>query len=282
VTALLALASSLLWGAADFLGGTATRRLPAYAVIGGSQALALGMLLPVAAAVAGFGAPLGYLPWALGSGVVGLIALAAFYSALATGTMGVVAPIAATSVVVPVAVGVAQGDSPSVLQVGGGIAAVAGVVLASGSVAGGPRNRAARRPLLLAVVAAAGFGAVFVFLAQGAESSVIMTLLTMRAETVALLATAVVLNRRRIGIGRADLPLLATIGCGDAAANATYSLATLSGNLSVVAVLGSLYPAVTVLLARKVHRERLRRLQTVGVTVALGGVVLLAAGGGTG
>ncbi len=281
MTALLALASSLLWGTADFLGGTASRRLSAYAVIGGSQALALLMLAPVAVATGGFGAPLGYLPWALGSGLVGLIALAAFYSALATGTMGVVAPIAATSVVVPVAVGVARGDTPSALQVGGILAAVAGVVLASGADGGGRKGRAAR-PLLLAALAAAGFGAVTVFLAFGARSSVIMTLISMRAETVGLLLVAVVLARRRSGIGRADLPLLAVIGFGDAAANGAYSLATLAGDLSLVAVLSSLYPAVTVVLARQVHGERLRRVQTVGVTVALGGVVLIAAGGGTG
>lgn len=280
MTALLALASSLLWGTADFFGGTATRRLSAFAVIGGSQAVALLMLLPVAVATGGFGDSLGYLPWALASGVVGLVALAAFYSALATGTMGVVAPIAATGVVVPVGVGLAQGDAPSILQVGGILAAVVGVVLASSAT--GSSNGAGARPLLLAMVAAAGFGAVIVFLAMAARSSVIMTLISMRAETVGLLLVGAVLIRRRSGIGRADLPMLAVIGIGDAAANGAYSVATLSGDLSVVAVLSSLYPAVTVVLAREVHGERLRRLQTVGVGVALGGVVLIAAGGGTG
>ncbi|MEP6464175.1 MAG: EamA family transporter [Frankiaceae bacterium] len=282
MTALLALASSLLWGTADFLGGTATRRLPAYAVIGGSQALAVLMLLPVAVPTGSLGASLGYLPWALASGIVGLIALAAFYSALATGTMGVVAPIAATSVVVPVAVGVASGDTPSIAQLAGIVAAVGGVVLASGPARGSRRERAAMRPLLLAVVAAAGFGAVTVFLAMGAKSSVVMTLVTMRVETVAILLCLALLTRRTGGISRGDLPLLAAIGFGDVTANATYSLATLAGDLSIVAVLGSLYPAVTVLLAREIHGERFRRIQGFGVSVALAGVVLIAAGGGTG
>lgn len=282
MTALLALASSLLWGAADFLGGTATRRLSAYAVIGCSQALALLVLLPVALATGGFGAPLAYLPWALASGIVGLVALAAFYSALATGTMGVVAPIAATGVVVPVAVGLFGGDSPSPLQVTGIVGAAAGVVLASGPEAGGRRGRKSARPVVLAAIAALGFGAVIVFLARGAESSVIMTLVAMRMESVVLLAAAALLLRRRTGLRRGDLPLLAVIGVGDGGANAAYSLATLTGDLSVVAVLGSLYPAVTVVLARQVHGERLRRIQAVGISVALGGVVLIAAGGGTG
>ena len=247
-------------------------------MIGGSQALALLLLLPVALLTGGFGLSRSYLPWALASGLVGLIALATFYSALATGTMGVVAPIAALSVVVPMAVGLSWGDTPSLLQVGGIVAAVAGVVLASGPERGRSPDRAALRPLLLAVVAAAGFGAVTVFLAMGARSSVIMTLVAMRAETVGLLLLVVLVARRRTGIGRADLGLLVVIGFGDAAANGAYSLATLSGELSTVSVLGSLYPAVTVVLAREIHGERLRRLQTVGVTMALGGVVLIAAG----
>lgn len=282
MTVLLALASSLLWGAADFLGGTASRRLSPYVVIGASQLLALLVLVPVATGTAALSAPLGYVPWALAAGVVGLVALAAFYSALATGKMGVVAPIAATGVIVPVAVGVASGDAPSILQITGIVAAVAGVVLASGPEAGGRRDRAAIQPLMLAVVAAVGFGAVGVFLAEGAQYSVIMTLVTMRAESVVLLAIALGLTVRRTGLRRADLPLLAAIGFGDAGANATFALATLSGDLSLVAVLGSLYPAVTVLLAREVHGERLRRLQSVGVAVAVGGVLLIAAGGGMG
>lgn len=280
MTALLALGSSLLWGASDFFGGTATRRLPAFAVIGGSQALALLVLVPVAVLTGAVTDPRGYLPWALASGIVGLLALGAFYSALATGTMGVVAPIAATSVVIPVAVGISSGDTPSALQVGGILAAVAGVVLASGPER--DRGQASLRPLVLALIAAAGFGAVVVFLAMGARSSVIMTLVTMRLETVTLLLVVVAVRRRGTGIARTDLPLLAAVGAGDAAANAAYAAATTGGELSLVAVLGSLYPAVTVLLARELHGERLRPLQTAGVVVALGGVVLIAAGGGTG
>ena len=279
MTFLLALASSALWGTSDFLGGTASRRLSAWAVIGASEALVLLLLVPFAVVLGAWRAPLGYLPWALAGGAVGVVALAAFYFALATGTMGVVAPIAATGVAVPVLVGLARGDTPSGVQLGGMVAAVCGVVLASGPEAGGRRDRAAVRPLLLALVAAGGFGAVIVFLALGAEYSIAMTLVTMRAETVLLLAVAVVLTRTTTGIGRADLPVLAAIGVGDAGANATYSLATQTGALSVVAVLSSLYPAVTVVLAREVHGERLRPVQSVGIAVVLGGILLIASGG---
>lgn len=301
MTALLALGSSLLWGIADFLGGTATRRLPAYLVIGWSQALALVVLVPLAVLTGAYADPLGYLPWAVAAGLVGLVALGAFYSALASGTMGVVAPIAATSVVVPVTVGLARGDRPSALQVAGIAAAGLGVVLASGAGGVGGRNRASVRPVVLSLVAAAGFGAVIVFLALGARSSVLMTLVTMRVVTVTVVAAgAVALGTRSargsrsggrshrlressgLGSARRELPLLAAVGFGDGAANAAYAAATTRGALSIVAVLGSLYPAVTVLLARQVHGERLRPIQSAGVTVALAGVVLIASGGGTG
>lgn len=279
VTALLALGSSLLWGASDFLGGTAARRLPAFAVIGASQALVLVLLVPAAVLTGAVTGPVGYLPWGLASGIVGLLALGAFYSALATGTMGVVAPIAATGVVVPVVVGMAGGDRPGVVQVAGILAAIAGVVLVSGPERGDPGR--SRRPLVLALGAAVGFGAVIVFLAFGARFSVVMTLVTMRAETVTLLLV-VALRRRSTGVAVGDLPLLGVIGIGDGGANAAYALATTTGELSLVAVLGSMYPAVTVLLARQVHGERLRPVQTGGVVIALLGVLLIAAGGGTG
>lgn len=281
MTALLALGSSLLWGAADFLGGTASRRLPAYAVIGGSQAIALLGFGALAWFTGAYAGPAGYLPWAVLAGLLALAGLGAFYSALADGTMGVVAPIAATGVVVPVAFGLARGERPGALQLVGIAAACAGVVLASGQQRGAQR-RGGWRPIGLALVAAAGFGGVSVLLALGARTSVLMTLVGMRATTVGVLAGAALVRRRRPAFGRADLPLLAVIGVADAAAVAAYARATTTGALSLVAVLAALYPAVTVLLARRMHAERLGPVQGGGVLAALAGVVLIAAGGGAG
>jgi drug/metabolite transporter (DMT)-like permease len=277
VTALLALSASLAWGVSDFLGGTATRRLPVYVVIAASQALALAVLLPVAVLLGGFRHDTGYLPWALAAGAAGMVALGAFYRALAIGTMGVVAPIAATSVAVPVVVGLAQGDAPSTPQVAGIVAAGVGVVLASG-----PERRAASSflPVGLALVAAAGFGLVVVLIAEAAESSTVMALLTMRVETVAVIAGGFLLARRLPAARRSDVPVLAATGLGDAGANAAFAVASTRGDLSIVSVLASLYPAVVVVLAREVHGERLRRVQHAGVALALAGVVLIAAGGG--
>ena len=127
---LLSLLCSALWGTSDFLGGTASRRLPVGSVVGFSQLVALVVLLPIGIATGGHGTA--YVLPGVGAGLIGMLALGAFYSALATGTMGVVAPIASLGVVLPVAVGLADGDRPSVLQVLGILTAVAGVVLASG------------------------------------------------------------------------------------------------------------------------------------------------------
>jgi drug/metabolite transporter (DMT)-like permease len=280
----LALVSSLLWGTSDFLGGTASRRLSPIGVVAISEGLGLLGVLVVAIATGAFGAPTGYVGWALLGAAAGTGGLLAFYQALATGTMGVVAPIAALGVVVPVLVGIGQGDRPSLVQGAGVFVAVSGVVLASGPElrSGEHSRRAAARPLLLAVVAALGFGVVFVALDHGARSSTLMTLLLMRLAALLILVVAAAITgigQLKVGVG--DLPMLAVIGGFDVGANAAFAYATRHGLLSLVSVLSSLYPAVTVLLARAVHDERLRGVQLAGVCAALAGVVMIASAGAT-
>lgn len=274
---LLALTSSLLWGAGDFLGGTVSRRLPALAVVGVSQALALVVFLAVALATgeAAQGMPATGWAWAAAAGVSGLIGLVAFYSALAAGTMGVVAPIAALGVVVPVLAGLIGGERPSAVQMVGAGLGVLGGVLASG-----PEVRAgsSRRPVVLAMVAGIAFGLVLVFLARGSEDSPLLTLVGMRATSVTVLAVVAIAAGSLGGVRRTDLPVLGLIGLLDGGANLTYAIATTAGLLSLVAVLASLYPAVTVVLARVVHHERMSRVQDAGVVVAVVGVVLVASG----
>jgi drug/metabolite transporter (DMT)-like permease len=281
VPVLLSLLASLLWGTADFLGGTATRRLPVASVVGVSQLVALLGLVPVAVLAGALDEPRTYLVPGILAGLVGPLALVAFYRALSLGTMGVVAPVAALGVVVPVAAGLVGGESPSGLQLGGIAAAVVGVVLASGPELGGGRGGAA--PLVLAGLAAVGFGTVFVLLAEGAgEGSlggVVMTLLTMRLVTVVLLTALLLATRRfELQVRRADLPTLVVVGAFDVGANAAFAVASQSDLISVTGVLASLYPVVTVLLARQVHGERLVGPQVPGVILALVGVVLLAGG----
>lgn len=283
MSALLALLSSLLWGASDFLGGTLSRAAPASSVLGLSQLVALVGLVPVAVVTGELAADRAYLLPAAAAGLLGMSALGAFYRALAIGTMGVVAPVASLGVVVPVAFGLLTGEAPSAVQLGGIAVAVTGVVLASGPELRGEGTGGAAA-LLLAGYAAFGFGVVLVLIAEGATSSVVMTLLTMRLTAVLTLTVLLLalLPRRGadLGLRRSALPLVAAVGAGDVLANGAFALAssTAGALVSVTAVLASLYPVVTVLLARQVHGERLRRVQVAGVTGALAGVALLAGG----
>jgi drug/metabolite transporter (DMT)-like permease len=283
VATVLALLSSALWGTSDFLGGTASRRLPLIAVVATSEAFGLLGMVGAAVILGSFGAPTGYLAWALLGAVAGTAGILAFYEALATGTMGVVAPIAALGVAVPVVVGIGQGDRPNLIQGAGVLVAILGVVLASGPElrsAEVSRSRAAR-PLLLAVAAAVGFGLVFVAIDHGARFSTVMTLVAMRAMCVLFLLVGAAITgwRQQMAFSRTDLPLLAVIGAFDVGANAAFGYASRHGLLSLVAVLSSLYPAVTVVLARSVHSERMKRVQLTGVVAALAGVVLIASAG---
>jgi drug/metabolite transporter (DMT)-like permease len=282
VSTLFALLASVLWGTSDFLGGTTSRRLPPITVVVWSELFGLLGPLVIAIATGAFSAPTGYIGWGLLGAVTGTCGIVAFYRALATGTMGVIAPIAALGVVVPVAVGLAQGDQPKVVQAVGIAIAVIGVVLASGPElrSSDQSQRAAALPLVLAGIAAVGFGLVFVALDHGARSSTVMTLVVMRAASVLLLlGVATVTGPRQLAISVTDLPILIVIGGFDLGANAAFAYATRHGLLSVVSVLSSLYPAVTVILARSVHAERLRRVQIAGVVGALAGVCLIASGG---
>jgi drug/metabolite transporter (DMT)-like permease len=205
VTALLALLSSALWGTADFVGGTLTRRLPVTLVIGVSQAVALVLLVPLALLLDVADPGRVVLPGLL-AGVVGPAGLAAFYRALALGTMGVVAPVAALGVVVPVAAGLLAGESPSALQLVGIAVAVVGVVLACGPELSGA-GRGGALPLLLAAAAAVGFGAVLLLLAEGSGGEaagvgdVVLVLLVMRLTSVALLLGVTLLRRARPAAG---------------------------------------------------------------------------------
>jgi drug/metabolite transporter (DMT)-like permease len=284
MSAFLALLSSCLWGVSDFLGGTASRRLPVLSVLGLSQLTALVLLIPLAAATGALDAPRSYLVPGMVGGAAGIAALSMFFRALSIGTMGVVAPVAALGVAVPVVVGLARGENPSAWQLAGIAIAVIGVVLASGPELSG-EGAGGATALLLAGGAAVGFGVVLLLVAQGSEGdsgAVVMTLLTMRATSVALLLVLLLSVVRRRGwdlhVGRSDALVILTIGVFDVAANGTYGVASRSSLVSVASVLASLYPVVTALLAYRIHGERLRRVQVVGVAASLVGVALLAGG----
>jgi len=281
LAAVLALASSLSWGLSDFLGGFQSRRQPLLAVMVVSQGFALVMLLVAVAAGVPTEHDAAATAWAAGSGLLGMLGLTAFYRALAIGTMSIVAPLSATGAAVPVLVGVASGERPAAIQVVGIVLAMAGVVLA-GREAGEPdaeARRTGRAAVALALVAAVGFGTFFVGIDQAEQSAdPVWVLLAARGPEVLLLIAIFALSRTKLPSGRAAYGALAAVGFFDLLANLMFVLAAGRGLLSVVGVLGALYPAVTVLLARAVLGERLTRTQDAGVLVTLAGVAAMAAG----
>ncbi|WP_426566743.1 EamA family transporter [Angustibacter sp. McL0619] len=271
----LALLSSVLWGSSDFLGGLRSRIRPAMAVVGGSQLCGLLAITGVALATGAWRADTGWVPWALAAGLAGTAGLVCFYAALAAGTMGVVSPIAALGAVVPVIIGILSGERPSAVSVTGLVIALLGAVLASGPEL---RGGAGARPVALAALAGIGFGLALVFIERGARFDSVMTLTGMRLTSVTVFVVVAVAMRSLGGLRPSDALPLAVVGLGDVGANLLYALATQRGLLSITAVVGSLYPVVTVLLARFVLHERLARIQQVGVGAALLGVALVALG----
>jgi drug/metabolite transporter (DMT)-like permease len=275
VNALLALAASALWGTSDFGGGLISRRLdPAVAVLV-SQALALAGLLALLPFIR---VPTGpYLLIGAAAGVVATLSLAAFYRAMATAPMSLVAPITAGGTGIPVLVGMIRGEHLGALQLGGIAVTLIGIVLASGpELRSGSTVR--RQALGFAIGAAVGFGVAYTLLAVAAGTNVYGTLLCQRIGGLIVLAPIVLragtLPGIRLSVRR--LAALAAIGGCDIVANGSYALAASRGDLSVAAVLASLYPVVTALLARVVLAERLRMVQRIGVLAALGGVILLS------
>jgi drug/metabolite transporter (DMT)-like permease len=192
--------------------------------------------------------------------------------------MSIVAPISATAAVVPVVFGVASGERPSPVQ-GAGIAlAVAGVVLASRSRDGDGGGRRLAEGTGLALVAALAFGILLVALGEASEGDALWGTLTMRTTSFSLLVLTALALRPSFALREGDLPVLLLIGVLDTAGNALFAIATTKSLLSVVAVLGQLYPVVTVLLARVVLGERLSSGQGAGVVGAFTGVALITAG----
>jgi drug/metabolite transporter (DMT)-like permease len=273
----LGLSSSLFWGLGDFLGGLQSRRVRVLAVLLVSQAAGLSAIAIGIAIARAEAPPLVDLWPAAAAGLAGAIALSAFYRALAIGTMSIVAPISATGAAVPVVVGIASGDRPAALQLAGIVAAIVGVVLASREL-DEPGRVPERTSIALALVAALGFGTFFIGMDAGADASVPWALLANRVASVG--AVLLVVGAARVplpGSPRRLAPLV-LVGLLDAGANGLYAWGATEGLVSVVAVLGSLYPVATVLLARLVLGERVRRVQEVGIVAALVGVALIAAG----
>lgn len=280
VSAVLAFAASILWGFSDFLAGHRSKALATTTVVRWSQGLgALVLTVPVVVLAviepAAF-RPGAWMGWSVLAGFGGATALWCLYAALATGTMGVVAPIAGSGALVTVGLGVLVGEQPAVMAwVGMGLA------LLGGSLASGPELRGGQsgRPIALALGAALGFGIVFFALDRGSREALLPTIWLERLIIVLLYLVA---WRRTRGVahreilGRRDIAWLAVIGLADLAGNSLYAMASSRGLVSVASVLSSIYPVWTALLAAALLHERLKPVQVLGVVVTMAGVGAIA------
>jgi drug/metabolite transporter (DMT)-like permease len=281
----LPLISSACWGGADFVGGLLSRRLPVLTVVFVSQLA--GATAVVILAVALREPPPTDLLLPAAGGAVGAAGLVLFYRGLAIGTMSIVAPIAACGAVIPVVFSIATGQVPRPLVLAGLVSALAGVVLASfasGIEVESSPNRRPRLAAAAAVGAALGFG--FFLLLMGRASlaspeSRVWLAASARAGSLPLLGLMLIATRSAPpwrGVSVRDFGGLAAIGLGDVSANTLFLFATGAGTLAVAAVLGSLYPIGTVVLARLVLGERVTRAQATGAGLAMLGVALVSAG----
>jgi drug/metabolite transporter (DMT)-like permease len=275
----LALAAGISWGISDFLGGLNSRHVSLGSVLLISQSVGLLMLLPLAVA---HGWPLLDAPsaaYAVAGSASGLAGIAALYRGMAVGSISIVAPISATGAALPILLGVLRGERATPLQSAGIALTLIGIVLAARAAEDRPSRVRLRvaSGVGFALLAALGFGGFFVLLHEASVVDVLWAGVVQRLTGVGIMLVSVAILRPSLSIGWPRLPGLVMVGVLDTGANVLYAFASVVGLVSLAAVLASLFPVVTVVLARFVLRERLSSGQGVGVVCALAGVALIAA-----
>lgn len=277
---LLALSSALVYGVADWCGGRASRFHPSAIVTLVGQVVSL-VLIAIAVIIIGTPAPdAATLAWGLAAGAAGAVGLASLYYAFANGAMTVVAPISAVvGAGLPVVVGLATGERPEPIAYAGIALAIGSVALVSGAI-GERQQPTPRRIIGFAVAAGTGFGVLFVALDRADADSGLWPLVAARSSSVPLLIVIVLFIGARVGAQRRQMRLAVVAGGLDMAANVLYLEAVRGGLLSVVAVVSSLYPASTVMLAFAFDRERVNRWQAAGMATAAVALVMVTLGRG--
>jgi drug/metabolite transporter (DMT)-like permease len=271
----LALGASLTWGLADFFGPLKGRTYGALRVLVYVQLGGL-VVISVIVAIRGQGPADSAAFLAVPAAVSGTLGLYAYYRGVAVGAISIVAPIAGISAVVPVVVGILSGERPSPWQVGGIACSLVGVFLAAREPGrGGPRIAAG---VGLALLAALGFGWYFPPMHAAGNADFWWAVLLFRLTSTAIILAAVAIVRPPLRVPSVQVPILALIGIGDMLGNLLFAAASTSGLVSVTSVLASLYPIVTVVLARVILHERVARSQEAGIGLTLAGVALISAG----
>jgi uncharacterized membrane protein len=283
MAALLALVSAICYGVSDFSGGLGSRRAAATTVVLVSNAVSLVLAVLAVELLPGSTYSGRDMLWGVAGGVLGLLGVVLLYRGLAIGPMSVVAPLTAVlSALVPLAAGVIAGERPGTMAVIGVALALPAMLLLAREPSRPAAAVLSRGALASALCAGLGFGGFFVLLAQTGPGGGAWPLVAQRAASVALLLGISLVAALRQGgsvppvPGGRVLALAAVAGITDFAANLAYVIATHHGLFALVAVITSLYPASTLLLARGVLGERLARQQSAGLAIAAVAVALIA------
>lgn len=279
-TAIFALSASLCWGSGDFCGGLASRRAKVASVVIASYTV--GFVLLVTLAMIGkepIPRPADFL-WGGLAGLAGVLGLLAFYSALASGKMGIAAPVSAVlTAMLPVLFSAVTSGLPTLLQLGGfGLALVAiGLISRPERAESSEESSGAPQGIGLAVLAGCGFGCFFILISRVHPGATFWPLAVARVTSVVLLFIVLRVRRQQILPEMTVAPLILLTGCLDAIGNVFFVLAAHSGRLDVAAILSSFYPAATVLLAAIVLRERVTRIQATGILLVLLAIPMISA-----
>ncbi len=269
---LFGLLSALTWGAGDFNGGLAAKRSNPYGVVAVAHILSLGLLLALIPIIGEPVPPMQDWLWGGAAGLTGAIGLLLLYRALAEGRMSVAAPVSALlAAALPVLVGIFRDGNPGAWVLFGFALALAAVWLVSGGEGLAIRFDELRQP----VIAGISFGAFFIFLERASQTSLLWPLVAIRLVSITSMLGYALVTRQAWIPKRESLVPIVLSSILDTIGNAAYALSARTGRLDVAAVLGSLYPGATVLLAWVFLKENISRIQTIGILLALGAIILL-------
>lgn len=273
---LYGLTSALTWGAADFTGGIASKRTNVYGVVIGAEGFGMVLFIALALTYRESLPPWQTWLWGSAAGLSGGFGLVLLYQALSSGRMSVAAPVSAViAAIIPVVVGAFLDGLP-------GVWTFAGILLALGSVwliaqsEGGIENAAIRlNEITLPLIAGVVFGMYFVFMHQASKIAIFWPIVAARLASSASILGFALITHQPWRPESKNWPMIALSGTLDSTGNAFYILGGQIGRLDVSAVLGSLYPGSTVLLAALFLHERLNLLQLAGILAALTAIVLM-------
>lgn len=271
-----AMAACMGWGIADFIGGLKSRDVPTLTVIILSNAVGLCVLGSI---LASSGRPFMDDPnliWAIPAGLLGIGAMYLLYRSLAIGVMSILAPVSSAGVILPVIWGIYCGETLHTLTMTGILAAFLGIILAT--IEPGKKKGQIKwtKGLFHALGAAVCTGLYFILIDNASQNDPFWASMILRISTFIFLIPLILIVRSPVKIRKNHLPLIILMGVMDALASFSFALASNSGLLSIAAVVSSLYPAVTIVLSGIIIKEKMNKVQSSGVMLAITGVVLIS------